>query len=397
MARTPRQPRKTPRRSPEVVPQGTSGPVRLQKALADAGVASRRHAEEYILAGRVTVDGQVVTELGVKVDPTTQTVAVDGQELEKDKKVYYAVNKPVGVISTNADPEGRPRVIDLLPHSQQRLFPVGRLDESSQGLILVTNDGELANKLCHPRYGVPKVYRVQVAGWPTPEAMASLTSGHDFSEGTFRAHTVKLIRHQGESTFLEVTLKEGHNREIRRLMARIGHKALWLQRIEFGPIRLGKLALGDFRRLSSLEIHHLREAVRGRVSNRVNNPTVSEDSRTEPVAELAPPHATPTRVFEQRKPAAKTRRVSHAAPPAPQSLAKHPERKYGKPGRGRAVARTYTLEAPAKSTAEPTPPSPVSPKARPDKKRPPRTTTKKNAVKSTGRRPSSGPRKSPKR
>lgn len=237
--------------------------VRLQKVLAEAGIASRRHSEEIILAGRVKVDGLITMQLGVKVNPHVQNILVDDEPIQSERKVYYLVNKPVGHISTNDDPEGRPRVIDLLPKTKERLYPVGRLDESSQGLILVTNDGPLANKLLHPRYGVPKTYRVQVAGSPDWKALESLHLGQEFSEGTFKVDSFKLLREQGDSTFLEIVLKEGHNREIRRLFARIGHKVLKLERVAFGPLRIAKLGIGEFRHLTTFEIRQLKQVAAG--------------------------------------------------------------------------------------------------------------------------------------
>lgn len=233
--------------------------VRLQKVLADAGVASRRHSEEIILEGRVSVDGQVVTELGFKVNPAQQRVLVDDRPIFPERKVYYMVNKPEGFLSTNDDPEGRQRVIDLLPKMRERLYPVGRLDESSQGLMLVTNDGPLANRLLHPRYQVPKVYRVQVAGHPDRAKLEALRSGQEFAEGVFQVESFSILKSLGDSTFVEIVLNEGHNREIRRLFARIEHKVMKLQRIAFGPLRLAKLGVGDFRHLTTYEIKQLKE------------------------------------------------------------------------------------------------------------------------------------------
>lgn len=237
--------------------------VRLQKVLAEAGVASRRHSEAIILEGRVSVDGQTVTELGLKVDTSIQKIQVDGQPIHAERKVYYLVNKPVGFLSTNDDPAGRERVIDLLPKTRERLYPVGRLDEASQGLMLVTNDGPLANKLLHPRYGVPKVYRVQVAGHPERAALDTLRTGQEFSDGKFHVEAFKVMKTQGDSTFLEIVLKEGHNREIRRLFARIGHKVLKLQRVAFGPLRIGRLELGEFRHLTTFEVRQLKQVAAG--------------------------------------------------------------------------------------------------------------------------------------
>ena len=257
--------RKSPRRETSAASQ--TGPVsplvRLQKVLAESGVASRRRSEEIIQDGRVTVDGAVVRELGIKVDPQVQKILVDGQPIHSERKAYYLVNKPVGFLSTNDDPAGRDRVIDLLPKTRERLYPVGRLDEASQGLMLVTNDGPLANRLLHPRYGVPKVYRVQVAGHPEKAALDTMRTGQEFSDGKFHVEAYKLIKTRGDSTFLEIVLKEGHNREIRRLFARIGHKVLTLQRIAFGPLRIGRLEVGQFRHLTTFEIRQLKQVAAG--------------------------------------------------------------------------------------------------------------------------------------
>jgi len=234
----------------------------LQKVLAAAGAGSRRACEELIRAGRVEVDGRVVSELGSRVDPTRQDVRLDGVRLAQSRAVYFAVNKPDGVISTNRDPSGRPRVIDLLPDQGARLFPVGRLDLHSEGLILLTNDGELANRLAHPRYGVEKTYRVLVAGNPTPEALAALRRGIRLAEAVVHVSAVRVKSRHKQSTVLEMVLREGRNREIRRAMAKVGHKVLRLVRTAVGPVRLGQLEPGAYRRLSAAEVKALRQAAR---------------------------------------------------------------------------------------------------------------------------------------
>ncbi len=235
---------------------------RLQKVLAAAGLGSRRQCEELILAGRVEVDRKVVVELGTRVDPERQQIRIDGETLKSGRRLYFAVNKPKGVVSTNQDPSGRPRVIDLVPAQGQRLFPIGRLDLSSEGLILVTNDGELADLLTHPRYGVEKTYVVQVAGEPTREVLTQLQQGIHLAEGVARAASVKVRGQRKQSTVLEVVLREGHNREIRRIMAKIGHKVLTLRRTAVGPVRLGTLPPGSARPLTRSEIDSLRRAAR---------------------------------------------------------------------------------------------------------------------------------------
>ncbi len=235
------------------------GPERLQKALAAAGLGSRRQCEELITTGRVEVDRHVVTELGTRVDPLQQQIRVDGVPLPRPKLVYYAVNKPVGVLCTNRDPSGRPRVVDLVPTPDDaRLFAIGRLDLHSDGLILVTNDGELANRLTHPRYGVSKTYRVVVAGRPERDVLEKLLQGVHLAEGFARAERVGVKSLHKESTLLEMVLREGKNREIRRILARVGHKVLRLTRIAVGPVRLGTLPTGGCRRLTHEEVASLR-------------------------------------------------------------------------------------------------------------------------------------------
>jgi 23S rRNA pseudouridine2605 synthase len=232
-------------------------PERLQKILAAAGLGSRRQCEELITAGRVEVDRRVVTELGTRVEAARE-VRVDGVPLRAAKLEYFAVNKPSGVVSTNRDPAGRPRVVDLVPLRDTRLFAIGRLDLHSEGLILVTNDGELANRLTHPRYGVAKTYRVLVAGSPTRDVLRKLERGIRLAEGFARAERVEIKSHHKESTSLEMVLREGKNRELRRLLARVGHKVLRLTRTAVGPVRLGTLPLGEVRRLTHEEIKALR-------------------------------------------------------------------------------------------------------------------------------------------
>ncbi len=236
---------------------------RLQKVLAHAGIASRRECEELVLEGRVEVDRKVVTELGTRVDPQRQEIRVDGESLLQPKLVYFAVNKPPGVISTARDPAGRPRIIDLLPPNSPRVFPVGRLDIASEGLILVTNDGELTNGLTHPRHGIEKIYHVQVAGQVEREVLAQLHRGIHLAEGFAHVKHVRIKSRQKHSTILEMVLDEGRNREVRRLLARVGHKVQRLKRVAVGAVRLGDLPTGAVRSLSTKEIDALQRAVAG--------------------------------------------------------------------------------------------------------------------------------------
>ena len=237
-----------------------AGMERLNKFLAHAGVGSRRHCDEMIERGRVRVDGQVVRELGTKVDPGENEVTVDGQPLRAERPVHWLVNKPRGYLCTNHDPAGRPRAVDLVPHVHQRVYTVGRLDEDSEGLLLLTNDGELAHRLTHPRFGVEKTYHVQVAGRPSREDLQQLLKGVWLSDGHVRARRVKRLKEQGDSTWLEVVLSEGKNREIRRMLARLEHKVLRLRRVALGPVPLGRLPQGKSRPLKNDELSRLRRA-----------------------------------------------------------------------------------------------------------------------------------------
>jgi 23S rRNA pseudouridine2605 synthase len=233
---------------------------RLQKFLAHAGVGSRRQCEDLITAGRVSVNGAIVRELGTRVDPDAQKICVDGQPVQAERPVYYLINKPRGYLCTNRDPARRPLAIDLIPQVAQRVYTVGRLDQDSEGLLLMTNDGELANRLMHPRFGVEKTYLAQVAGTPSPEDLAQLLKGVWLSEGHVKAKRVKRLKSHGDSTSLRIVLNEGKNREIRRMLARLGHKVLRLKRIAIGPVELGSLSSGKARRASPKEIAELREA-----------------------------------------------------------------------------------------------------------------------------------------
>ncbi|MCH2401205.1 MAG: rRNA pseudouridine synthase [Pirellulales bacterium] len=235
---------------------------RLQKVLAAAGIGSRRECESLIQEGRVEVDRQVVTQLGTRVDADRQEVRLDGVVLRQPRSVYLALNKPPGVVSTNRDPQGRQRVVDLVPNDI-RLFSVGRLDRFSEGLLVLTNDGDLANRLTHPRYGVEKTYRVRVAGNPSVESIRQLRHGVYLAEGFARVASVRIKKRHGKSTELEIVLDEGRNREVRRLLARIGHKVIQLCRVAIGPLRLGEMPAGSYRQLTQREVRQLRSAVDG--------------------------------------------------------------------------------------------------------------------------------------
>lgn len=243
------------------VPDDLPGSIRLQKFLAAAGVDSRRNCESYIREGRVTVDNEVVIDPAAGVFPETQDIRLDGERLKMPRFKYFLINKPKGVLCTNSDPQGRVKAIDLVPSHGKRLFTVGRLDESTEGLLLITNDGDLAQRLAHPRFEVVRRYRCHVAGMPNDEVLRQLREGMYFSDGFFRFRGIRLVKRQGRSTILELELREGKNREIRRLLAKVGHKVIALERIAFGPLRLGSLHPGKHRELGTREVLELRRAL----------------------------------------------------------------------------------------------------------------------------------------
>ncbi len=249
-----------PKRPRVESPSVLTGEQRINKLLAAAGLGSRRQVDELITDGRVEIDGKTITQVGVKVDADTAKISVDGEALKRHRPLYFAVNKPAGVLCTNSDPEGRPRVIDLVP-GQNRLFPVGRLDSSSTGLILLTNDGELAQRLAHPRNSVPKSYYVVVAGQVEMDSMRRLQRGIYLAEGFARVDGAKIRRVRKGCTEIEITLSEGKNREIRRVLARLGHKVITLRRLAIGPLRLATLPEGSYRPLSQEEVVQLYNAV----------------------------------------------------------------------------------------------------------------------------------------
>jgi 23S rRNA pseudouridine2605 synthase len=237
-------------------------PMRLAKYLAHAGVASRRAAEEIVSAGRVTVGGEVVRDPARDVDERSG-VAVDGRELGgTERRVVYALNKPFGVLSTAEDPYGRPTVVSLLSAESDaaRLYPVGRLDADSTGLILLTNDGELAHRLTHPSFHVPKTYRVRVAGGKVGEpALRALREGVRLEDGPTAPAQVRRVPSRLRSLdALELTIHEGRNRQVRRMCEAVGHPVESLERIAFGPLRLGDLKPGATRRLTDAEVERLR-------------------------------------------------------------------------------------------------------------------------------------------
>jgi 23S rRNA pseudouridine2605 synthase len=236
--------------------------VRLQKLLAAAGFGSRRQAEQLITDARVEVDGVIVRELGTRVDPNTAQVSVDGQRVElTGNKIVVALNKPVGVVSTMSDPEGRPTLTDYVGDRSERLFHVGRLDLDSEGLIFLTNDGELANRLSHPKYNVPKVYVVTIEGELYPRLQKTLKDGVDVGDGMASVDRIKLLDTNGEQSLVEVQLHDGRNRIIRRMFDAIDRPVTRLVRVKFGPIWLGEQKRGKTRVLNQTEVGSLMKLV----------------------------------------------------------------------------------------------------------------------------------------
>lgn len=294
--------------SPVVMGEGL--PQRLQKVMAQGGVASRRHSEELIQAGRVSVNGQVVTELGTKVTPGKDIIEVDGRALGKaESLVHILLNKPKGYVTTLFDPQGRKKVTDLLGGEVgQRVYPVGRLDYETEGLLLLTNDGELANTLMHPSRQIKKTYIAKVRGVPGPAKIKALESGIELEDGLTAPAEVKMIDVKGpNASTVSLRIHEGRNRQVRRMFEALDHEVIHLKRTTLGPLQLGDLPVGEWRELTDRELLELRKAVgikpprdtvapapkadiqKGRVqrggrSNRQNVPTTGEGrpARTRP-------------------------------------------------------------------------------------------------------------------
>ncbi|HEX6853813.1 MAG TPA: pseudouridine synthase [Streptosporangiaceae bacterium] len=238
------------------------GGIRLQKVLAAAGVGSRRHCEEMIGAGRVEVDGEIVRRFGARVDPQTQVIRVDGRRIPaREDLVYLALNKPAGVLTSMSDPRGRPTIADYLGDRGERLFHVGRLDYDTEGLMLLTNDGELAHRLAHPSYGVLKTYLADVVGPLTRDLGRRLMTGIELDDGLATADRFRVVERAGQRALVEITLHEGRKHIVRRMLAEAGHPVSRLVRTQVGPVALGPLKPGTTRRLTTREIGELYAAV----------------------------------------------------------------------------------------------------------------------------------------
>lgn len=235
---------------------------RLQKILSRVGAASRRGAEKMIKAGRVKVNGIVVDRLGAKADPSTDLIELDGHPIgEAEKLSYFMFNKPAGFITTMNDPQGRAAVTELIDHIGIRVFPVGRLDRDTEGLLILTNDGELAQKLMHPKFHVPKTYRVKVKGVPGPRELKRLAMGEILlGERKAAPADVDLIKIGKDRSWLKLTIIEGRNRQVKRMCSAVGHPVLKLKRIAYGPLTLGRLGSGEIRPLEAVEVKKLKKA-----------------------------------------------------------------------------------------------------------------------------------------
>jgi len=228
---------------------------RLQKILAKAGIASRRNAEELIRQGKVTVDGKVVTEMGCRVDPDRQVVSFEGRPLRlEEEKVYLLLNKPRGYVTTLHDPQGRPIVSSLLTGIASRVFPVGRLDFDTEGALILTNDGDFAERILHPRFEIERTYQATVGGLPTHEKIRLLEEGLELEGKKTWPAKVHILAEEATTTTLEITIHEGRKRQVRKMFEAIGHRVLALKRIAYGGLRLGALPSGKYRRLTPADL-----------------------------------------------------------------------------------------------------------------------------------------------
>lgn len=236
--------------------------IRLQKVLAAAGIASRRASEVMISEGRVEVNGRIVTEQGLRVDPEQAVIRVDGSRIPPPRHhVYVVFNKPRGVVSTMDDPEGRPTLTEYLDRRKERLFHVGRLDTDTEGLLLLTNDGEFAHRLAHPSYRVPKTYLTEVEGVMDDRTVNRLRKGITLEDGPIKPDHVKLVSKAADRSLIRITLHEGRNRVVRRSMDSVGHPVRQLSRTAIGPVRLGRLPIGELRDLTGEELGALLDLV----------------------------------------------------------------------------------------------------------------------------------------
>ncbi len=232
-----------------------TAPVRLQKFLAQCGIASRRKAEEFIAAGRVTIDGKVVREMGISIIPGRVRITCDGKPVEAiERLVYYLLNKPKGYVTTLSDPQGRPIVTSLIKGSNARLFPVGRLDLDTEGALILTNDGELAQKIQHPSHTTDKTYEAMVKGCPGKGSILRLERGVVLEEKRTSPARVKILARKGRNCLMQIIVHEGRKRQVKKMFDHIGHPVLHLKRTAYGRLALGRLPIGDYRQLNPSEL-----------------------------------------------------------------------------------------------------------------------------------------------
>ncbi len=258
---------------------------RLQKVMAHAGVASRRKSEELMLAGNVSVNGRIVRELGFKVDLSKDVIKVNGKVIYgKEAHVYYLVHKPKNYVTTASDEHGRKTVMDLLHGVSQRVYPVGRLDYDSEGLVIMTNDGAIAHRLMHPSYHIRKFYLVEVKGLISDDAVIALRAGVELEDGKTSPAYVEVLLHDKRKSVAKVIIHEGRNRQVRRMFSAVGLEVSRLTRTQIGPIKLGNLTCGQFRPLTNQEVSKLRQAMRHAIkpsSGASETPVLKSDVSTE--------------------------------------------------------------------------------------------------------------------
>ena len=290
--------------------------VRLQKVIAASGVASRRAAETMIRDGHVTVNGKVVRVLGTCIDPSKDHVKIDGRHVQPaEPEVFVLLHKPAGYVTTMDDPQGRPTVADLVPKVKVRVFPVGRLDYDTEGLLLLTNNGKVAQACVHPRYHVPKTYMVKVSGVCTDEEIRNLEDGVALDDGMTAPATVRKSGKAKVNSWLELTIHEGRKHQIKRMLEALGHRVVRIKRIRFGPIELGDLPVGASRFVTDAEANALRAVVHRTAGGRsVRGPVKSSDlQNSRPARDTVPPRARQTKVPAKRSSSGTSRKARPAS------------------------------------------------------------------------------------
>lgn len=342
---------------------------RLQKVMAEAGIASRRTCEEIIADGRVTVNGKVVVKLPCMVDKFKDRIIVDERKLRFEKKVYYLLNKPKKVICTNHDPDNRRRTIDLLKDVKERVYPVGRLDSDSQGLVVMTNDGDLANELTHPRYGVPKTYIAEISADIDSSDIDKLKRGFFISRGGRASmDSVKVLKRDRKHSLLEITLREGRNRQIRRMLLRLGYNVTKLTRVTFGPLTLRGCGIGKHRELKPVEVEELKKSVEiykkiakadaakkpKIVKSKTAKPATESETVVKPVKKTVEPVvrvAKRTVYGNQSSPGTTTKKTERKISPKP--VTKSSKRITSKPVIGKSSAKRTAIKSTKTSSARP--------------------------------------------